>query len=126
MNEFELVESFYLVQENLQSNFITISTGAFAFVIVSHFVGRELGRKTAAMLSVIYSLFIVPPIMMRIPEFNRWHSIHVEYTERFPEGIIFQGEAAPLIWMYITGQTPFLLAWIMSLVYLHLIVRRKS
>ena len=126
MNEFELVEAWYLVQENLQSNFVTVSTAIFAYVVAAHFVGKILGRGTAMSLSTIYSLVVLPPILMRMPEFSRWHRIHVEYIARFPDGVVFQGEGAPLIMMNLTGVGPFIVAWVMSLIYMHAIMRRKS
>jgi len=126
MSEFELVEAFYLVRAGLESSFITISTGIFAYVVVSHFAGKELSSMTAAMITTIYSLFLLGPVGARFVEFDRWRNIVLEHLERFPDGIMFDGSPPPLMALQIVGQAPLFLAWGLSMYYFHFVIRRKA
>jgi len=125
VTEFELIETWYLTRQILANSFVTISTTVFAYVIVSHFVGKALNSGVAVMLTTIYSLFLFGPVGDRLFDLSRRWRVAVEYVERFPEGVVING-VPPTITIYIFGMAPILLAWALSIYYFHFVIRRRA
>lgn len=124
MNEIELVEAFFLTRASLEDSFIVISTLVFAYIAMSHFAGKDIGPKIAVILSGLYSFIMFVEIIERFGDLARRQRISLEYIEKFPDGVVIDG-TPPLTLMYIVSNAPFLFAWVVSIYYLHYIVRKR-
>ena len=125
MTEAEYGQVYALVQQSALNQFVVITTVMFAYVVSCHLAGKSLPRIVAILLSSIYCLFLVGPFIGYWAEFSRMSALSQAYFEEYPNGLAV---APPIGDSFLIGMSmpPMFLAWIGSVLYLHLHIRRDT
>ncbi len=123
MSEFELIEIAAVANEGVRGagmNFVTI---VFAYVVASHLAGSRLSRAATVSISIIYSLWLIGPIISLFGHLDLYYKTANEYLRLFPEGYAGSAPMAfEVILLFAIG--PSALGWIGSLIYMHIYIRK--
>ena len=122
MTEFE----FFQMWRSYIEMFVGTSMNALAvflpYVAVAFLVGKDLSRKVALGLSVIYSLFTLGPVTGMINGIAGTLRTATQYHAQFPDGLAIP-ESPPSAVLYVFVLVPVVVGWVGSLVYMHQVVR---
>lgn len=126
MTEAEIAELIFTTGSIVLDSTMNISTIFFAYVICAHLVGRNLSREIAVSITVVYSMFLVSSVLTMRGGMASYFLLASEYRSLYPDGIL---EPNMLVvdsttFYYLAALGPSLLAWALSIIYLHFYVRR--
>lgn len=123
MSEYQYFEAIYLNMEYLRAAAMDFTTVFFAYAVSAHLVGRSLGRRTAILTSTIYSLFLLAPFTAIIMTGRGHTGLMERATTTYPDSVAFFIPHNALVMIPITF-LPATIAWIVSLAYMHGVVRK--
>ncbi len=124
MSEFEFIEAYHLALDLVVNAAMNSVVVTFAYIVASYMAGEKLSKVAALGMTAIYSLFLLGPLGGMFGGCTRIIKTVERYFEIYPEGWAFQ--QMPGIDLYFVTLIPVLLAWLASLMYLHLYVRGKG
>jgi len=123
MSEFEYIEAAQLAMNWLIDGSINTVGVTFAYIVAAHLAGVGLSKLAAVGLSVLYSLFIIGPVSGMLGGARNHVFTVMHYHEAFPDGWAF-GDTPDFLYLIAITIGPLFLAWLGSLSYLHLYVRK--
>ena len=103
-------------------NFIYI---AFAYVVASFLVGKDISKTLAIGISIIYTLAVSGPFLGVIINQNSMFTVLTEYQAAFPDGVLLQAPIN-LTTSLIMSAGPLFIGWVASLLFLHAYVRKNK
>ena len=125
VTEFELIEAFSFTQAALREGAMDITTAFFAYVVCAYLAGAKLTRMVACSVSIIYSLFLLGPLIGVASATSIGISIMDKYVSSFPGGVYFTETVDVRLGLLLT-LSPLLLAWTGSLMFMHLNIRKQA
>ncbi len=125
MTEFEFGELFAFASQDAFSQFVSISTMLFAYLLAAHFVFRTLTRPLAAGATVIFVMFYGTTLTGYLGAFLRLAEISTRYYAAYPNGWVVPRMTDANITVLVTA-IPVLLALIGSIYYAHFHVRKTT
>jgi hypothetical protein len=124
MTEFEYIEVTAIVAQGLGSSILLYFTVLFAYIVSAHFAGKDLPRKMAVGLSLVYSLFIIGPLNSYRFSITYYYQIAEEHAEKFPNSSLIQSLPDSTAADLYVGLAPLLIGWVASLYYMHSHIRK--
>jgi hypothetical protein len=124
MTEFEYIEATAIMAQLMVSAVLSYFTVLFAYIVSAHFAGKDLPRKMAVGLSLVYSLFIINPLGSYRFSFVYYFQIAEEHAEKFPNSSLIPSLPDLTAWTIYVGLAPLLIGWVASLYYMHFHIRK--
>ena len=119
MTELEFYELSSVLRSETGShamNFFTIWSG---YMIAVYLVGEKLSRAFSILISILYTLFIIPPAAALFNSLNILYILSVDFVDQYPNTEIVSVGTNPLASLGIS----LFLSWFVSLLFL--LQRRK-
>lgn len=119
MTEYELADLFTSLSAEAGRSTMDFVTVLFAYLVVAHFVGATLDRVYVAIVTMVYSMFAIWPILGTYQAGSMMYTI----TQAHPE----LSQSLSLSVDFNPGFVPFVVlgtAWVLSLAYMYRV--RKS
>ncbi len=119
MTEYELADLFTSLSAEAGRSTMDFITVLFAYLVLAHFVGATLDRAYIAIVTVIYSMFAIWPILGTYQAGSMMYAV----TQAHPQLSQSLGVSVD----FIPGFVPFVVlgsAWVLSLTYMYRV--RKS
>lgn len=127
MSEIDFVEINLMGLEGLNSSGMSFVTVVFAYVVAAYVAGEKLPRLPAILLSIIYTLFLIGPLMGVFINLAAIAVNTTEYQNAFPEGARNQaGSLANSATAYVVGVVPLITGWLASLLFMHAYIRNDA
>jgi hypothetical protein len=125
LTEFEFVEAAGIFSGEIGQAPTNMITVIFAYVVAVHFAGKDLSKTVAISISLIYSLWIIGPMINFVFSWNQYMTILDLYHSAYPEGQALRRFLSGKSFIIIVSLAPFIIGWIGSLLYTHRVVRGK-
>jgi hypothetical protein len=126
MTEFEIYEAFMSTLEMsvlASMNFVAI---VFAYLVAAYVAGQSLSRNVAIGLSIIFTVFLVPPFMGTLSNLRRAFDAGAYLTSHFPDSWAAQGSVLSFEVYVVLFGVPMIAGWLGSLYYMHRYVRGSA
>ena len=124
MTEFEFIQVGEIALNGFASSAMNIVTVIFAYVIAAHFVGKSLSRSAAISISIVYSLWLIPPFGGVYGNLDLGAKNAIEFLSVYPDSYAVNPlESSAIIFAF--AIIPLFLGWIGSLIYMHRIIRKN-
>ena len=124
MSEYELLEAISTAGDKLSGGSMNFVAIFFAYLVAAHFVGGRLKKIEAVFLSLIYSLYQFSPASASVGGAIRMVKLSERYNSEFPASDLVNFPSIPL--MVTLTLAPLILGWLVSLYYMHGVVRRAA
>jgi len=125
MTEFELIEAASFANTAIRDSAMNVVTVFFAYVVCSYLAGARLTRTAAYSVSIIYSLFLLGPFFGVALNSVIVVTIQENYNSSYPNGVYYT-QTVDAIVVLLIALTPLLVAWISSLIYMHMHIRKQD
>ncbi len=124
MTEFEALELIDILLGRIASSSMDCITVFFAYVVCAYLVGNKLISKLAIAVSILFSFFMVGPmIALAISAYNV-SALAIRYEEKFGPADVWLGPAMSPALTICLSLVPLTLAWVAALWYMHGHVRK--
>lgn len=110
MTDFELSELYYMNQAELFSIWSLVITFVFGYFLVAHFAGKQLTRIQVTLVSVLYSFFVLPPLL---------NAYALSETSREILNFLYRREGARFSWATLVMFGFVIASWALGLVYMY-------
>ncbi len=121
MTEYELADLFTSLSAEAGRSTMDFVTVLFAYLVVAHLVGATLDRAYVAIVTVIYSIFAIWPILGTYQAGSMMYNItqaHQELSQTLGLSVDFNPGYVPFV---VLGS-----AWILSLAYMYRVRKNAS
>lgn len=122
MTEFEYFQMWRSYIEMFTGTSMNVLAVFLPYVAVAFLVGKDLSRKVALGLSLVYSLFTLGPVTGIVEGITGTVRTVEQYYAQYPEGLVLP-EPPPILVLYALVLFPVIIGWVGSLVYMHRVVR---
>ena len=124
MTEFEALGLIDILHSRVASSSMDCITVFFAYVVCVYLVGKKLVPKLAIGISVLFSCFMLGPMISIAVNAYNLSAMATRYEDKFGPTDIWLGPAmSPVLTVSLT-LVPLILAWVAALWYLHGYVRK--
>ena len=126
MSEAETLEILYAQQQAAATAGMDALSIFFAYVVCAYLVGGQLSKTIAVGVTVLYSVFIVSPLLGFLNYIMQMTATMKHYVAAFPANPYgFDPVVSETVTLGLT-LFPLACAWVASVLYMHLHVRRIS
>ena len=126
MTEFEYIEA-AMTQVNYMSwAAMDVVTVFFAYCVAAYLVGKQLKALVAVTATVIYTLFLLNPLIGMLTAVTSYRRLMDAGYRLFPDSSYFVAEPGNEIFMILMVVVPTVLAWFSSVIYMHVIQRAEQ
>ncbi len=118
MTEYELADLFTSLSAEAGRSTMDFVTVLFAYLVVAHFVGATLDRLYVVIVTVIYSMFAIWPILGTYQAGSMMYTVthaHPELSQSLGLSVDFNPGLVPFV---VLGS-----AWVLSLAYMYRVRR---
>ena len=126
MTEIEFLEAAAIHGQGVTQIPMNMIAVIFAYIIAMYFAGKSLSSFVAVSLSITYSLFLFGPMIAYAQSMYRYCVVVELYGKKFPAGQLLPEIEGPHYFTVIITLAPIFLAWIGSMFYAHLVVRKDA
>jgi hypothetical protein len=125
MTEIDFVEIQLMAILGIDAVAINFLTVVFAYVVAAYVAGQKLSRITAILLSTVYTLWLVGPLLGMVTFLDTAVINVTEYQILFPSGgRLPRGLGSTVGYVLTLG--PLITGWIGSLLFMHVYIRNKT
>ena len=107
MTELQIAELYYLAEASTANQFMGLSTTLFAYLVAGHFVARELSRRVAIGLTLLFAIFYFQELPSYLVGF-----VTLEYHSAYPSGWALPSMPLEKGYLGIWVAFPMVVAWI--------------
>ena len=125
MNEYELLEAIRSAQDSAANGSMDFVAVLFGYIAAAYLVGKDLPRAVAVLVSLLFSGWLVARVLGVYASMNQLLILISRYQHEFPESPLFSADMPQWVPMAI-ALGPLILAWMASLLFLHIYIRRRT
>ena len=124
MSEFEFAQIFQFWVEGAYASYTLMISILFAYLVAGHFVAKQLPKAVAVGMTTVYCLVIAGTLLSHLGSSMMQQLTSVKYSHQYPEGWAVPGGEFDLTAPLLFGILPAFISIVVSIFYVHFVVRK--